>query len=133
MLRKDLKPGDVFRYRDTPNTTWYVFPREGFISPEWLTSNETSSLSCSEDKVELVEKSIPETPLVTSPIHYTTTDVEPINAIEAWGLGFRLANVVKYVARAGKKPGVDAKQDLLKARAYLSREIAALEGRHAWE
>lgn len=70
---------------------------------------------------------------VTSPSHYVDTDVEPIDAIEAWNLNFRLANVIKYIARCGKKPGVDSTDDLRKARAYLSREIARLEGRHAWE
>lgn len=43
--------------------------------------------------------------------------------IEEQGLGFRLGNVVKYVARAGKKDASKDVEDLEKARAYLSREI----------
>jgi hypothetical protein len=49
---------------------------------------------------------------------------EVIKVIEAWKLGFHLGNTVKYVARAGKKPGVDLLEDLEKARWYLDREIA---------
>lgn len=53
---------------------------------------------------------------------------EAIKVIEAWGLGFCLGNSVKYIARAGKKT-CDLTEDLKKARWYLDREIAALEGR----
>ena len=62
------------------------------------------------------------------PAHYTQSAVEPIDAIEAWGLGYHLGNVVKYVARYPRKGGVD---DLRKARQYLDWEIAALEGAEA--
>jgi hypothetical protein len=48
--------------------------------------------------------------------------VETIDFIEAKGLGYNLGNVVKYVARAGHKG--DLREDLLKARWYLEREIA---------
>lgn len=75
---------------------------------------------------------VPITSPIESPAHYTSTTVEPIDAIEAWDLNFRLANVVKYIARCGKKPGIDPTNDLRKARAYLNREIARLEGRRAW-
>ena len=58
---------------------------------------------------------------INHPSHYTHGDIEPIDAIEAWGLGFCLGNVVKYVARAGHKG--DRLEDLKKARWYLEREI----------
>ena len=58
---------------------------------------------------------------INHPPHYTHGDIEPIDAIEAWGLGFCLGNVVKYVARAGHKG--DRLEDLKKARWYLEREI----------
>lgn len=61
------------------------------------------------------------------PEHYARLDPEPVDVIEAWGLGFGLGNVVKYVARAGHKPGADALDDLSKAAYYLGREIARLE------
>lgn len=49
---------------------------------------------------------------------------ECVKVIEAWGLGFRLGNAVKYIGRPGKGNYL---QDLKKARWYLDREIAALE------
>lgn len=62
---------------------------------------------------------------VNSPSHYVLGGIEVIDAIEAWGLGFRLANVVKYVARAAHKG--KQLEDLKKARWYLDREISKLE------
>jgi hypothetical protein len=59
-----------------------------------------------------------------NPPHYKSK-VEAIEAIEAWGLGFHLGNVVKYIARAGKKGS--ALDDLKKAVWYLNREIARRE------
>lgn len=61
---------------------------------------------------------------VNRPAHYCHA-VETIDAIEAWGLGYLLGNVVKYVSRAGKKD--DELQDLRKAQWYLNRRIAQLE------
>lgn len=69
----------------------------------------------------------PET--VDHPAHYGGDTVyEAIKVIDAWGLGFSLGNAVKYVARAGKKPGAKALEDLRKARWYLNHEIERLEG-----
>lgn len=62
-----------------------------------------------------------------NPAHYKRGGVEAITAIEAWGLGFCLGNVVKYIARAGHKPGSAVVDDLRKCIWYLSREIARLE------
>jgi hypothetical protein len=62
--------------------------------------------------------------VVNRPPHYTFT-IEVIDAIEAWGLDFRLANVVKYVARAAHKGS--QLDDLKKARWYLDRTIGKLE------
>ncbi|MCA9749268.1 MAG: DUF3310 domain-containing protein, partial [Romboutsia sp.] len=55
--------------------------------------------------------------------HYGGKDnpYETIKVIEAWGLGFNLGNVVKYISRAGKKDFLI--QDLEKAKWYLEREI----------
>ena len=64
---------------------------------------------------------------VTRPAHYTALKPEPIEVIEAWGLGFCLGNTVKYIARAGRKPGEDLLKDMRKARWYLDREISTLE------
>lgn len=65
---------------------------------------------------------------VDHPAHYhAARGVEVIAAIEAWGLGFALGNVVKYVARAGKKDPATVLEDLRKAAWYLEREIQHLE------
>lgn len=56
--------------------------------------------------------------------HYKES-IEPIDLIEAFNLNFSRANVIKYVARAGRKD--DELQDLKKAKWYLEREIKRLE------
>lgn len=63
---------------------------------------------------------------VDHPDYYKRGGIEAIDAIEAWELGFNLGNVVKYIARAGRKTK-DGLQDLKKAEWYLSREIERME------
>ena len=57
--------------------------------------------------------------------HYggSANPFEAIKVIEAWGLGFCLGNVVRYLCRAGKKAGEPDVRDLRKALWYLQREI----------
>ena len=62
---------------------------------------------------------------VHNPSHYKSGGIEVIDVIEAFELNFRLANVIKYVLRAGRKG--DALEDLEKAAWYLDREIDKLE------
>lgn len=63
---------------------------------------------------------------VDHPKHYhSQSGVEVIDAIEAWGLGFCLGNVIKYVARSGHKN--NTREDLQKALWYLMRELARYE------
>jgi hypothetical protein len=62
---------------------------------------------------------------VTRPSHYAALRPEPITVIEGWNLGYRLGNVLKYIARHRSKGALI--QDLKKARWYLDREIAAIE------
>ena len=61
---------------------------------------------------------------IEHPSHYTFSKIEPIDVIEAWGLGFHLGCLLKYVCRAGRKG--ERLEDLRKARWYLDREIARL-------
>lgn len=65
--------------------------------------------------------------MIAQPPHYVQfgETYEPINVIEAWRLGYRLGNVLKYIARREMKG--DALENLRKARWYLDREIATLE------
>lgn len=66
---------------------------------------------------------------VEHPAHYGGADnpYEAIKVIEAWNLGFALGNAVKYISRAGKKPGESELDDLKKARFYLERRLQQLE------
>jgi hypothetical protein len=55
-------------------------------------------------------------------IHYESTgDYDVIDFVQDYKLNFNRGNVVKYIARAGKKD--DELQDLLKAKDYIEREI----------
>jgi len=55
-----------------------------------------------------------------NPGHYRKGKIQPIDFIEAQGLGFHEANCVKYLARWKYKNGLE---DLEKARWYLDRLI----------
>ena len=60
---------------------------------------------------------------VDHPKHYNDhpSGVECITIVEH--MDFNVGNAVKYLWRAGLKPGVDAITDLEKARWYIEREI----------
>ena len=63
--------------------------------------------------------------LVDHPAHYggACNPYEAIKVIEAWDLGFNLGSALKYIARAGKKPGEQLLVDLEKAAWYVQREV----------
>ena len=67
--------------------------------------------------------------LVDHPDHYggKENSYEAIKVIDAWGLGFHLGNVIKYISRAGKKDPKTLIQDLKKAAWYLEKYIEKLE------
>lgn len=53
------------------------------------------------------------------PKHYAASDIQPIDVIESWDLGFHLGNVIKYIGRAQHKGSeID---DIDKAIWYLKR------------
>jgi RNA polymerase-interacting CarD/CdnL/TRCF family regulator len=59
-------------------------------------------------------------------MHYETgKDYDIIDVCKDYALNFNKGNILKYVARAGKKD--NELQDLRKALDYLQREIAYLE------
>ena len=84
-----------------------------------------------EDESDLVENEEPEVANPISPSHYQgfSNGAEVIDITEH--LTPNLANVVKYSCRAGSKTP-DPMEDLLKARAYLNREINRLKGDPKW-
>ena len=62
--------------------------------------------------------------LINHPPHYKGKGMEVIEVIQAFGLGYNLGNVVKYILRAGKKGKRYKKvEDLKKAQWYLNIEI----------
>ena len=81
-------------------------------------------------KETLAEYPIPEE-LVKNPSYYGGVDnpYEVIKVCEAWGLDkdAYLFNVVKYVARAGKKDPQKELEDLKKAIFYLNRKVENLQ------
>lgn len=89
------------------------------------TSTTEHELLCEQyDKM----KGVSEDP--TRPSHYGGDGnvYEVFNVLEAWGLDkdFYLGNVIKYVARAGKKNKSKEKEDLQKALVYLQKRIDSL-------
>ena len=60
--------------------------------------------------------------------HYGEGAYEPRHVIREWGLSFALGNVLKYVQRAGNKPGEARADALQKAMDYLQDEMDATQG-----
>ena len=57
------------------------------------------------------------------PTYYTDADkYEPVNVIRVWRAGFNIGNVLKYIARAGKKTA-EAIEDVTKALTYVQIHI----------
>jgi hypothetical protein len=83
---------------------------------------EYCAVFCESEGSYILHKCDPHDP-VSRPAHYTRGKVEVIDFIEDQQLGYHLGQVIKYVCRAGHKDASTRKQDLEKARWYLSREI----------
>ena len=65
---------------------------------------------------------------VNHPNHYTFGKFEVVDVIYDWQPPYPLDNVIKYVARAGKKGGPEKElEDLKKAQFYLNYYIAQKE------
>ncbi len=66
---------------------------------------------------------------IEHPSHYNLGGIEVWDATDEWGLGkgFNRGSVIKYVVRAGDKPGSDELEDLKKAAAFLQHEIERVE------
>jgi hypothetical protein len=79
------------------------------------------------EAIEMNAEREPTPDLVNHPPHYKQGGIETIDVIEAWGLGFCLGNVVKYISRAEHKGS--AIQDLEKAFWYLKHEIERRKAR----
>lgn len=81
------------------------------------------------DELDLGPPSPPAGASATRPAYYRVGSAyEPRKVIKAWGLGFNLGMVLKYICRHGKKPGATAKLDLQKCIEYLQFELEEMEG-----
>jgi hypothetical protein len=60
--------------------------------------------------------------------HYRKSNIQPIDVIVDWNLGFCLGNAIKYLGRAGKKKSASEQDDLQKALWYLVFEITKKAG-----
>lgn len=73
--------------------------------------------------------------VINNPSHYADSEIEPIEIIEDWHLGFCLGNAIKYIKRNGHKKSAaltdrdKAIQDLKKACWYILRRVYQLEGK----
>lgn len=143
--------GDRVRYVYGPGrgTMQNKGGREGIVmgvSPGWVEvrfDGELHSESYYPKKLDLVERAVPATvteikspggtlaivdEAVNHPAHYGgDSPYEVIKVAEAWGFDddAYLFNVLKYIARAGKKGS--KLEDLKKARFYLDRKITRVE------
>ena len=61
------------------------------------------------------------------PTPYRNQPIQPIEIIDAYGLDFKRGNALKYLLRAGSKPGEDKTDDLLKAVWYIICEMHSIE------
>lgn len=59
--------------------------------------------------------------------HYEQMPIMPFAIIDAFGLDFYGGNALKYLLRAGRKPGADVVEELKKARHYLDEMITRAE------
>jgi hypothetical protein len=66
---------------------------------------------------------------INHPSYYTDGKIEVSDFIADKNLNFFRGNVVKYVARAGKKNAETEVEDLKKAAWYINREIERVEGK----
>ena len=62
-----------------------------------------------------------------NPDHYQLGKIQVWDFIIDQDLDFVLGNVVKYVCRAGTKPGESRLDDLLKAQAYINKAIESTD------
>ena len=98
--------------------------------PKWIDPQEYSKNVLDNMPKCTTITSPTEQPSALRPKHYggANNKYEVFNVLEAWGLDkdFYLGNVIKYVARAGKKDPAKNKEDLQKALVYLQRRIDSL-------
>ena len=95
----------------------YFWPEEYTAIPKYLSepeSGRTGTKNSSERSKQ-------------NPDHYQLGKIQVWDFIIDQDLDFVLGNVVKYVCRAGTKPGESRLDDLLKAQAYINKAIESTD------
>lgn len=126
--------GKVLTFEEIDHRGWYKFrttERCGwenywYFHPSWLESVEELPQHI-ESEITLREKVSSD--VVNAPKHYQFSEFEPVKVIQAWGLSFCLGNVIKYIARAGRKDSSKLIEDLEKAKRYIELELEYLRGK----
>lgn len=116
-------PDDTYSYRVecANDPTQYVTLRQTLVLQDAPFDREMNKAS---ESMSQATAAIQPKEAVNHPAHYNQGNIEVIDAIEDWCLGFHEGNVVKYVARHRHKNGIE---DLKKARWYLDRLIEQME------
>lgn len=127
-----FKVGDRVRTRSSGIYGEIVSIRQTYLAKDipCIRTDDGIDLFYTADNLELINRpGVSEnSEAVSHPSHYGgDTTYEAIKVIEAWGLGFHLGNVVKYISRAGKKDQTKELEDLEKASWYLQRRIDQLK------
>ena len=99
----------------------YSWPEEYIAIPQYLSAPNHGSPGCSTSST----KSMPSSK--HNPDHYQMGKIQVWDFIIDQDLDFVLGNVVKYVCRAGTKPGESRLDDLLKAQAYINKAIESTD------
>src|SRR5690349_1862481 len=115
MLRRDAKPGTVFRYLNGEHT--FYTPPASLETPDRLRGSYESCpfMADLNKQIEVLwepKGPTPAEPEVTNQPHYAELKPEPIDVIESWGLGYNLASALAYIARHGRKHAAGDSQDL---------------------
>ena len=120
---KDYTPAQLHELADVVDDTKHQF--DNFTKVGYLEDYDKYVHSTKNDIEAVVEKECVDkyeysySSTVDHPTHYNKTNLEVIDAIEAWDLDFSEGNVVKYLLRAKHKN--NAKEDLEKALWYVQR------------
>lgn len=93
--------------------------------PKSNTTETNDDKNENNDNVKTESKTTEDKTIESLSSHYHQGNVEPIDLIESMDLNFNLGNVIKYVARCNYKG--QKKEDLLKAKWYLERELKRLK------
>lgn len=133
-----FKSGDRVTYTDTSffyeslekDTVYIIEKVTTFGNTQKLSLDDYSTNSYSAKAFTLAQaydsvEEIPDHDPVNYPSHYRQGNIECIEVIEDWDLGFHLGNAVKYIMRSKHKNNY--LEDLKKARWYLDRHIASIQ------